>query len=100
MIEEQTAGEEEQALSTRGARLDLLATWRFVIAAMVVVLCVIAGVLALSTNIDTLGLLSPQADASARAAVGLALIGGGVAAGGIIAGLAGILKALVNGRGL
>ena len=97
MIEERPSPETE-APGQLAARLDLLATWLFFIAAMVVVLCVIAGVLALSTNIDSLGLLSPQADASARAAVGLTLIGGGVAAGGIIAGLAGILKALVNGR--
>jgi hypothetical protein len=100
VIDEQTEVANEQALTPLAARLDLLSTWLFFIAAMVVVLCVIAGVLALSTNIDSLGLLSPSADASARAAVGLALIGGGVAAGGVIAGLAGILKALVNRREL
>jgi hypothetical protein len=100
VIEEQTPAADEQALTPLSARLDLLSTWLFFIAAMVVVLCVISGVLALSTNIDSLGLLSPSADASARAAVGLSLIGVGVAAGGVIAGLAGILKALVNRREL
>jgi hypothetical protein len=100
VIEEQTDVADERALTPLSARLDLLATWLFFIAAMVAVLCVIAGLLALSTNIDSLGLLSPNADASARAAVGLTLIAGGVAAGGVIAGLAGILKALVNRREL
>ncbi len=81
-------------------RLDTLSTSLFWIAGTVTVLCVIAGVLAMTTNVDTLGLLSQQTEAQGRTAVGLALIGAGLGAGGIIAGLAGVLKALVHRREL
>jgi Na+/proline symporter len=77
-------------------KLDTLATWLFVTAAVVLCLGLIAGVLALSTNVDTFGIVSPQAES--QLAVAAALFGGGLAGAGIVAGLAGILKALVRRR--
>jgi Na+/proline symporter len=77
-------------------KLDLLATWLF-IAAVVVLCCgVIAAVLALSTTVDTFGIVSPQTESQSRLAVAAALFGGGLAGAGIVAGLAGILKSLVR----
>jgi hypothetical protein len=81
-------------------RLDALSTWLFWTAGIVALLCIVSGLLAMSTNIDTLGLLSPQAQTQGRTAVGLALIGLGLGGGGIIAGLAGVIKALVHRREL
>jgi Na+/proline symporter len=79
-------------------KLDLLATWLF-IAAVVVLCCgVIAAVLALSTTVDTFGIVSPQTESQSRLAVAAALFGGGLAGAGIVAGLAGILKSLVRRR--
>ncbi len=79
-------------------KLDVLATWLFIAAVVVLVCGVIAAVLALSTNIDTFGVVSPQTESRSRLAVAAALFGGGLAGGGIVAGLAGILKALVRRR--
>jgi Na+/proline symporter len=79
-------------------KLDTLATWLFVTAAVVLCLGLIAGVLALSTNVNTFGIVSPQAESQSRLAVAAALFGGGLAGAGIVAGLAGILKALVRRR--
>jgi hypothetical protein len=79
-------------------KLDVLATWLF-IAALVVLCCgVVAAALALSTNIDTFGVVSPTTESQSRLAVAAALFGGGLAGAGIVAGLAGILKALVRRR--
>lgn len=91
------ASSDEEA-PTLAYRLDGLATWLF-IAAVVVLFCgVIAAVLALSTTIDTLGIVSPQTESQSRLAVAAALFGAGLAGAGIVAGLAGILKALVHRR--
>lgn len=83
-----------------GSKLDTLATWLFMTAGLVLVLGLIAAILALSTTIDTLGVVSPQVESRSRAAVAAALFGGGLAGAGIVAGLAGILKALVRRRDL
>jgi hypothetical protein len=76
----------------------VLATWLFIAAVVVLVFGVIAAVLALSTNIDTFGVVSPQTESQSRLAVAAALFGGGLAGAGIVAGLAGILKALARRR--
>jgi hypothetical protein len=86
--------------SRLGSRLDVLATWLFTIAGVVLLCGVIAAILALSTTIDTLGVVSPQVESNSRVAVAAALFGGGLAGAGIVAGLAGILKALVRRREL
>jgi hypothetical protein len=96
VVELEHAEHPEDAAPQLAYRLDTLATWLFYTAGAVVVVCIVAGLLALSTNIDTQGLVSPQAENSGRTAIGLGMIGVGLAGGGIIAGLAGILKALVH----
>ena len=78
----------------------MLATWLFMTAAVVLFCALIAAILALSTTIDTLGIVSPQTESHSRLAVAAALFGGGLAGAGIVAGLAGILKALVRRRDL
>jgi hypothetical protein len=84
--------------SPLGSRLDTLATWLFMTAGVVLCLGLIAAVLALSTTIDALGIVSPQVESQSRLAIAAALFGGGLAGAGIVAGLAGILKALVRRR--
>ncbi len=79
-------------------KLDVLATWLFVVAAAVFCCGLIAAVLALSTTLDTFGIVSPQTESQSRLAVAAALFGGGLAGAGVVAGLAGILKALVRRR--
>jgi hypothetical protein len=86
--------------SRLGSKLDVLATWLFMIAGVVLLCGVIAAILALSTTIDTLGVVSPQVESQSRLAIAAALFGGGVGGAGIVAGLAGILKALVRRRDL
>ena len=84
--------------SPLGYKLDVLANWLFVLAIVVLLCGLIAAVLALSTTIDTFGVVSPQTESQSRLAVAAALFGGGLAGAGIVAGLAGILKALVRRR--
>jgi hypothetical protein len=86
--------------SQLGSKLDALATWLFMTAGLVLLLGLIAAILALTTTIDTLGVVSPQVESRSRVAVAAALFGGGLAGAGIVAGLAGILKALVRRRDL
>ena len=87
-------------LSPLAQRLDALATWLYWVAGLVLACAFVSGLIALSTNADTFGLVSPQVETDGRVAVALALIGGGFAGAGIVAGLAGILKALVRRREL
>ncbi len=86
--------------SPLGSKLDTLATWLFLTAGVVLCLGLIAAVLALSTTIDTLGIVSPQVESQSRLAIAAAVFAGGLAGAGIVAGLAGILKALVRRRDL
>ncbi len=81
-------------------KLDALGTWLFMAAGVIVVLALVASLLVLSTTVDTLGLVSPQVESQSRVAIAAALFGTGLAGGGIVAGLAGILKALVRRREL
>jgi hypothetical protein len=99
------AGDELQArtpdeLSPLGSKLDTLGTWLFMTAGVVLFLGLIAAILALSTTIDALGIVSPQVESQSRLAIAAALFGAGLAGAGIVAGLAGILKALVRRRDL
>jgi hypothetical protein len=87
-------------LSPLAQRLDGLATWLYWIAAIVLVCAFLAAVIVISTNADTFGLVSPQVETQSRTAIAVALIGGGFAGAGIVAGLGGILKALVRRREL
>ena len=87
-------------LSPLAQRLDALATWLYWVAGLVLACAFVSGLIALSTNADTFGLVSPQVETDGRVAVALALIAGGFAGAGIVAGLAGILKALVRRREL
>ena len=87
-------------LSPLAQRLDALATWLYWVAGLVLACAFVSGLIALSTNADTFGLVSPQVETDGRVAVALALIAGGLAGAGIVAGLAGILKALVRRREL
>ena len=87
-------------LSPLDQRLDALATWLYWVAGLVLACAFVSGLIALSTNADTFGLVSPQVETDGRVAVALALIAGGFAGAGIVAGLAGILKALVRRREL
>ena len=87
-------------LSPLAQRLDALATWLYWVAGLVLACAFVSGLIALSTNADTFGLVSPQVETDGRVAVAAALIGGGFAGAGIVAGLAGILKALVRRREL
>ena len=83
-------------LSPLAQRLDALATWLYWVAGLVLACAFVSGLIALSTNADTFG----QVETDGRVAVALALIAGGFAGAGIVAGLAGILKALVRRREL
>jgi hypothetical protein len=85
-------------LSPLGSKLDTLGSWLFLTAGVVLALGLIAAILALSTTIDTLGIVSPQVESQSRLAIAAALFGAGLAGAGIVAGLAGILKALVRRR--
>jgi hypothetical protein len=87
-------------LSPLAERLDGLATWLYWVAGLVLACAFVSGLIVLSTNADTFGLVSPQVETDGRVAVALALIAGGFAGAGIVAGLAGILKALVRRREL
>jgi hypothetical protein len=108
MLEEQdvtsVVGDVEPApvseLSPLAERLDGLATWLYWVAGLVLACAFVSGLIVLSTNADTFGLVSPQVETDGRVAVALALIAGGFAGAGIVAGLAGILKALVRRREL
>ena len=93
-------GQTGDELSPLGYKLDVLSTWLFVMAGVVLCFGLIAAILALSTNFDTLGIVSPQVESRSRLAIAAALFGGGLAGAGIVAGLAGILKALVRRRNL
>jgi hypothetical protein len=102
----ETTGRDELAprardeLSPLGSKLDALATWLFATAGVVLCCGLIAAVLALSTNIDALGVVSPQVASQSRLAIAAALFGAGLGGAGIVAGLAGILKSLVRRRDL
>ncbi len=87
-------------LSPLAQRLDGLASWLYWVAALVLACAFISGLIVLSTNADTFGLISPQVETEGRLAIALAVIGGGFAGAGIVAGLGGILKALVRRREL
>lgn len=87
-------------LSPLAQRLDGLATWLYWVAGLVLACAFISGLIVLGTNADTFGLISPQVETEGRLAIALALIGGGFAGAGIVAGLGGILKALVRRREL
>jgi hypothetical protein len=81
-------------------KLDALGTWLFMASGVVVVLALIGAVLILSTTVDTLGFVSPQVESKSRIAVAVVVLGSGVAGAGIVAGLGGILKALIRRREL
>jgi hypothetical protein len=83
-------------LSPLAQRLDGLATWLYWVAGLVLACGFVSGLIVLSTNADTFGLISPQVETEGRIAIGLVFVGGGFAGAGIVAGLAGILKALVR----
>ena len=89
-----------QDLPPLAYRLDALSTWLFM-ACGVVILCTLVGaLLVLTTSIDTLGLVSPQTENKGRFALAVIVFGAGLAGAGIVAGLGGILKALVRKREL
>jgi hypothetical protein len=81
-------------------KLDALGTWLFMAAGVIVALALIAAILVLSTTVDTLGLVSPQVESQSRVAIAVAVLGSGIAGAAIVAGLAGVLKALVRRREL
>jgi hypothetical protein len=81
-------------------KLDALGTWLFMAAGVVLVCTLIAAILVLSTTIDTLGLVSPQTESQSRVAIAAVVFGAGISGAAIVAGLAGILKALVRRREL
>jgi len=87
-------------LSPLAYRLDALATWLYWIAGIVLACAFLAALIVISTSVDTLGLVSPQVESQSRVAIAVALIGAGFAGAGIVAGLGGILKALVRRRDL
>jgi hypothetical protein len=81
-------------------KLDALATWLFMASGMVIVCTLLGALLVLTTSIDTLGLVSPQTENKSRFAIAVIVFGSGIAGAGIVAGLAGVLKALVRRREL
>jgi hypothetical protein len=85
-------------LSPLAAKLDTLSNALFWVAGVVFVCAFLGALFAASTNVDTLGLLTPQAESHSRLAIVAIVFGTGFAAAGVVAGLAGILKALVRRR--
>jgi hypothetical protein len=81
-------------------KLDALSTWLFMAAGLVLVCTLIGAILVLTTTINTLGLVSPQAESRSRFAIAAVMFGSGIAGAGVVAGLGGILKALVRRREL
>jgi len=77
-------------------RLDALSTWLFMAAGAVLVCTLIGAILVMTTTIDTLGILTPQTENRSRFAIAAIVFGSGIAGAGIVAGLGGILKALVR----
>jgi hypothetical protein len=81
-------------------KLDALSTWLFMAAVVVIVCTLVGALLVLTTTIETFGVLTPQATSRSRFAIAAIVFGSGVASAGIVAGLGGILKALVRRREL
>ena len=79
-----------------GARLNQVANGLFWLAGIVFALTVIGTLIVASTTFDTFGLIDPNAESQSRSVVEVALLAAGITAGGILTGLAGILKALVR----
>ena len=87
------AGESERRMVDE--RLDLLATALFCVAGLVLALSLIGAVMIASSS-ESLGLLSPDVERQGRGLAAIATLGSGFAAAGVLAGLAGILKALLR----
>lgn len=76
-------------------RLDLLATGLFLVAGLVLALSLIGAVIVASSS-DSLGILAPDVERQGRGLAAVAALGAGFAAAGVLAGLGGILKALLR----
>ena len=89
------AGVEQRERRSLDERLDLLATGLFLVAGLVLALALIAAVVVASSS-DSLGILAPDVERQGRGLAAVAALGAGFAAAGVLAGLAGILKALLR----
>ena len=85
-----------EGLSVLGQRLDQLANVLFGLAGVVLLLAVIGAIVGASTEVDTFGLVDESVTESGRSGVLVLALGGGLTAAGVLAGLGGILKALVR----
>ena len=83
-------------LSPLGQRLNSLANFLFGLAALVFLIGFIGAFVGAGTQVETFGLVEDSVEESGRSGVVLFALGAGLTAAGVIAGLAGILKALVR----
>jgi hypothetical protein len=94
---QQPAADEQDEPSTAETRLRVLAIVLFWAAGLVLVLAVIGAITVASTD-QSLGLFAPEVEKEGRGLVAVASLGAGFTSAGVLAGLGGILTALLNGN--
>jgi hypothetical protein len=92
---DQPAPAEPEERSTLEHRLAVLAIALFWAAGLVLLLSVIGAITVASTD-QSLGLLAPEVEKEGRGLVAVAALGAGFTSAGVLAGLGGILTALLR----